>query len=76
VFFAYTALSIGIVVLIPVVEVLIGVGLLYVLFILTFVIVFSTFEAIFKLALYEYASTGKVPQGFTSELIEGAVKRM
>lgn len=75
VFFAYSALSIGVIVLIPLPEIMILVGILYVVFFITFWIILATLNAIFTLALYEYASTGKVPQGFTPKLIEGAVKR-
>ncbi len=75
VFFAYSALSIGIVVLVPIVEMVFLVGILYIIFFIGFWIILATLNAIFTLALYEYASTGKVPQGFTKELIEGAVKR-
>lgn len=38
-------------------------------------IVSSTLSAIFKLALYEYARTGAVPQGFSPELVRDAVQK-
>ena len=33
----------------------------------------STLSSIFRLALYELALTGKIPQGFTPELIKKAI---
>ncbi len=47
---------------------------LLVLFIVVTSVVSATLSAIFKLALYEYAVTGRVPQGFTPELVSGAIK--
>jgi hypothetical protein len=74
VFFGYTALSIGMIILAPITEMIILVGILYIVFFVAFWIILATLNAIFTLALYEYASTGKVPKGFTPALIEGAVK--
>jgi Family of unknown function (DUF6159) len=73
-FFGYIALSIGVIILVPMIEVIILVGVLFVVFMIVTTIVSATLQAIFKLALYEYAVTGKVPEGFTKELIEGAVR--
>jgi hypothetical protein len=39
------------------------------------VIISSTLSSIFKLALYNYAKTGQVPEGFSEELIIGAIKK-
>ncbi len=47
---------------------------LFVVFIIVAAIVSSTLSAIFKLAIYEYAVTGKVPESFSPELVEGAIK--
>ncbi len=38
-------------------------------------IVSTTLESIFKLSLYEYAKTGKVPEGFSPELVQNAFKK-
>jgi hypothetical protein len=34
----------------------------------------STLSSIFKLAIYEYARTGNVPEGFTPEVVINAVQ--
>lgn len=38
-------------------------------------IISATLNSIFKLALFNYARTGQVPQGFSTEVISGAVKQ-
>lgn len=68
------ALSVGIIVVAPVSEIMVLVAVLLVLYIIALSILSSTLAAIFKLALYEYAKTGKIPQGFTPALVLGAVK--
>lgn len=73
--FLGTALALGIVFLVPLPVVFIPVGVFFVLFVVGLIVVSSTLGAIFKLALYEYALTGKVPAGFSQELIESAVRR-
>lgn len=73
VFFLVTALTVGLIILIPLPEVVIVISILYILFLITLIVLSSTLGAIFKLALYEYASTGVVPQGFTPEIIQGAI---
>jgi hypothetical protein len=72
--FLVIALMIGIIILIPTFEVLLIVIALFVIYIIAVSIISSTLSSIIKLALYEYALTGNVPQGFTPELIKGAVK--
>ena len=47
---------------------------LVIIYLLSLTIISSSLNAIFKLALYEYARTGIVPQGFSPELIQNAVK--
>ena len=61
------------IILIPLPEVVIVISILYILFLITLIVLSSTLGAIFKLALYEYASTGVVQQGFTPEIIQGAI---
>jgi hypothetical protein len=75
IFFGVVAFCIGLVVLVPHVVMFISVAILFIVFMVALAIISSTLQAIFKLALYEYASTGKVPEGFSPELIEGAVRR-
>lgn len=55
----------------PVLFVLIGIALFL---LICLVVITSALNAIFKLALYEYASTGLVPQGFSEELITKGVR--
>lgn len=47
---------------------------LFVVFMIVAVIVSTTLSAIFKLAIYEYAVTGKVPESFSPELVVGAIR--
>lgn len=75
VFFAGVAFCVGLVVLVPHVVMFVSVAILFVVFVVALAIISSTLQAIFKLALYEYAISGKVPEGFTVGLIEGAVRR-
>jgi hypothetical protein len=37
-------------------------------------VISSTLSSIFKLALYEYATTGNIPSGFSPELIQNAIR--
>ncbi len=69
------ALGIGIIMLAPVAVVALPVFILLVVYIVALSIVSSALGAIFKLALYQYAQTGVVPEGFSPELIQNAVKR-
>lgn len=71
VFFMVFIVSIGVVLIIP--QLLFFVALLLILFILVISVVASTLSSIFKLAIYEYAKTGKVPSDFSPELVQGAV---
>jgi len=73
IFFAVFVLGIGTMILVPTMLVFISVACLLVLFTLTFSVITSALSSIFKLALFEYARTGKVPQGFSPELIQGAI---
>lgn len=67
-------IMITIAVLVPDVIVFILLGILFIIFFTAITIIFSTLNSIVKLALYVYASTGVVPQGFTPELIQSTVK--
>lgn len=73
IFIVTTIIFAGVVVLVPVTGVFILMAILYVLFVVSMIIISSTLGSIFKLALYEYAITGKIPEGFTSEVIQGAI---
>jgi hypothetical protein len=68
------ALCIGIIVLVPAQGVLFLVLILFAIFLIAVMIISSVLGSIFKLALYEFALTGNVPQGFTPDLIKGAIK--
>ncbi len=69
-------LILGVVVIIfaPIAEVVFPVIALTIISMICISVISSALGAIFKLALYEYAQTGKIPQGFSQELIENAVK--
>ncbi|MEI7890563.1 MAG: DUF6159 family protein [bacterium] len=45
------------------------VSALLVLYLMALMVISSTLDTIFKIVLYEYANTGKVPQGFSPEVI-------
>ena len=53
---------------------LIAASVLFVAYALILGVIASTLSSIFKLALYTYATTGQIPQGFSPELIQNAVK--
>ena len=67
-------IAVGFIVIVPVVSIAIVVLTLLVIYFIALSLISSTLGSIFKLALYQYAKTGIVPQGFTPALIEGAVK--
>jgi len=48
--------------------------LLLIIYCVVLMIISASLGAIFKLALYEYARTGITPRGFSSELIQHAIK--
>lgn len=68
------ALVIGVCILAPTLTVILGMILLYILFVILISIISSSLGAIFKLALFEYATTGNIPEGFSRELIQNAVR--
>lgn len=72
-FFLGLALAVGIVILVPEFFVVIGVAALFLVYIIGLTVISSALSSIFKLAIYEYATTGKVPQGFSPELVQHAV---
>lgn len=65
--------AVGVVVLVPDINVVAGVAILSVLYFIVLSVISSSLGAIFKLALYEYATTGKIPQGFSPEVIQNAI---
>ncbi|MEK7161219.1 MAG: DUF6159 family protein [Patescibacteria group bacterium] len=69
-----TALFIGIVVIFPSLVVFFIVLGLFIASMIVISIISSALNSIFKLALYNYARTGQVPTGFSSEVVKGAVK--
>lgn len=44
------------------------------LYFLSVILIFSVMNAVFNTALYEYADTGKIPEGYSKEMMEGAFK--
>lgn len=68
------AVAIGVIVMAPVAQVVIPTLALLFIFIVALGIISSALNSIFKLALYEYAQTGVVPQAFTPALVQGAVR--
>ena len=72
--FLLIALSVGIIVLIPKFIVVVSVGIFLALSLIAISILSSTLGSIFKLAIYNYARTGQVPQGCTELLVKGAIK--
>jgi hypothetical protein len=68
------AFIIGVAFLIPSFSVLFGMLALFIVYVIGLSIISSTLGAIFKLALYEYATTGRIPQGFSPALIQHAVR--
>lgn len=72
--FIVVILMISIAIVITSWEILSILGIIFVIYYITASIFLSTLSAIVKLALYQYAITGSVPQGFTPELIKGIVK--
>lgn len=71
--FAGIALGILVIIFAPFISVAIAVGVILFLFVLFITILSSTLGSIFKLALYVYARTGIVPQGFSPIVVQGAV---
>lgn len=71
--FGLTALVVGIMVIfksLPVFVMSLG---LYIIAMIVLSIVSAALNSIFKLALYNYARTGQVPVGFSSEVVLGAI---
>ena len=72
----FLLIAIGVVILIffPVVSVAISVGSSLVVLIILITILSSTLSSVFKLVLFEYARTGVVPQGFSPEVVQSAIR--
>jgi len=78
-FFTFLVLGIivvcaGILILVPVFEMFVLLAVLFTVSMVVISILSSTLGSIFKLALYQFAITGTVPAGFTSDLVKGAIK--
>ena len=67
-------IAICICILAPTFYVIVLVAILLVAFMIALSIVATTLGSIFKLALYTYARTGQIPQGFSPDIVRGAVK--
>lgn len=72
--FLLFALCVGIVVIAPSLIVMITVAILFIIAVTIISIISSTLSSIFKLAIYNYAKTGQIPQGFSSSVVMGAIK--
>lgn len=55
--------------------VMIVTGILLVIYLFTLTVISATLSTIFKYVLYQYASTGVVPPGFSPELLNNAFKK-
>lgn len=55
--------------------IIIPAAILLVVFLVGLVVISSTLDVVFKTVLYEYASSGKVPQGFDPEVFRVAFKQ-
>lgn len=73
--FVGLALAIGVAILVPTFVVVSAVIVLFVIYAVALSVISSALGSIFKLALYEYATTGKVPSGFSPELVQNAISR-
>lgn len=71
----FTGIVVGIttMVVLPYAYVVLPVMVLMFVFIFAVLIISNALGSIFKLALFEYARTGVVPQGFSPDIIQGAV---
>jgi hypothetical protein len=72
--FVLIALAVGIAFIIPTLTVGICVAVLLLICLIILSIISSTLGSIFKLVIYNYAKTGQVPQGFSSDIVKGALK--
>lgn len=75
IYFLALAIAVGIIVLAPTATVVIPVLILLAITVVILGVLSSTLGSIFKLALYNFARTGKVPQGFSPSVIYNAIKR-
>lgn len=73
--FLVIVLGIGLVSLVPLKGIIIFSFVAMSVSILILIVISSALGAIFKLALYEYARTGNIPNGFSPEIIQNAVKK-
>lgn len=73
--FFFLLIGILLIIAVPHFLVVIGVIGLDIIFLTLITIISSSLSAIFKLALYEYAKTGVVPQGFSPEFIQNAIRK-
>ena len=71
--FVGLALAIGVAVLVPTFVVIMGLIVLFIIYAIALSVISSALGSIFKLAIYEYATTGKIPSGFSPELVQHAI---
>ena len=67
-------ISIGIIMLAPTTYVIILVSTIFVIFYIAMILLATTLSSIYKLALFNYARTGNIPQGFSEYIIKDAIK--
>ncbi len=70
---AVIAVMAVVLIIVPIFEMFILLGMIFIIYIIGISIISSTLGSIVKCALYEYATTGNIPQGFTPEIIKGAI---
>lgn len=70
----WLVLSIAIIILIPKTYTVISVGVIFVIFYVAIMLLSTTLSSIFKLALFNYARTGNIPQGFSESIVKEAIK--
>jgi hypothetical protein len=73
--FIVTVAAVVMSMLLPFTSIWIAVGALWLFVMVMISIISTTLGAIFKLALYEYGKTGKVPEGFSPEIVQNAFRK-
>jgi len=67
-------LSVAITIMAPTTYVVVSVAVVFTIFYIAMMLLATTLSSIFKLALFNYARTGNIPQGFSDYIVKGAIK--
>jgi hypothetical protein len=67
-------LSLAIIIFSPTTYTFIIVGVIFAVFYIAMMLLSTTLSSIFKLALFNYARTGTIPQGFSDDIFKQAIK--